>query len=327
MAEGLNDISLAYFKQWTAINTLFGASSSSGAIGSIPALADGIAGWNPAYAGAVGFNNKANNSTEGITDDKNLAKLNSATSGAEQAGKGVSYCIIKGNLALTKAQMKKFTLAKLKKLNDDQLAPAVKIINDTLSPFILSDALISAKYFDAASLLAMMGLRTVYTGKLGGFAAAMGIINGAKKDLVVIQKPIMDVQIEFWKGFFPALRKLGYNDFVNAFEAIIKKYEAIGKRNQGWEGELRNADTDELIGLGGLGALLNYPPGKVAKISKTTSMSLFTRLRLRIGIWKIKYTCPGFYPEMGTITVTKRNITYTVVKLRPIPVPPPPPTV
>ncbi len=324
--EGLNDVSLAYYKQWTAINTLFGATSSVGAIGSLPALADGILAWTPVYAGAVGFNNKANQSTDGITADKNTAKVTSATSGSEQAGKGVSYCIIKGNLSLVKAQLKGYTLGKLKRLNDDQLAPVVKIINDTLSPYVLSDAIISAKYFTAATLLAMTNDKTAYVGKLGNYAAAFGIIAGAKKDLVIIQKPLVDVQIEFWKGFFPALRKLGFNDFVNAFEAIIKKYELIGKRNQGWEGEMRDSVTDELIGLGGLAAITNYPVVKKAKISKTNSMSIFTRMRLKVGIWKIKYTCSGYLPQYGTIKVTKRNITYTIVKMVPIS-PPPPPTI
>ena len=144
---------------------------------------------------------------------------------------------------------------------------------------------------------------------------------------MVIQKPLMDPQIEFWKGFFSALRTGGFNDFVNAFEAIIKKYEVIGKRNQGWEAELRNAATNELIGVGGLASLTNYPPGKLAKISKTNSMSIFARMSLKIGIWKIKYVCPGFYPLLDTITVTKRNVTYTIVKLVPIPPPPPPPVI
>ncbi|MEI6817299.1 MAG: hypothetical protein WCL14_11865 [Bacteroidota bacterium] len=321
---GLNDISLAYFKQWTAINTLFGATSSVGAIGSLPALADGILAWTPVYGGAVGFNNKANQSTAGITTDKNTVKVTSATSGSEQAGKGVSYCIAKGNLALVKAKMQGYTLAKLKKMNDDQLAPSIKIINDTLSPYITSDAVISAKYFTAASLLVMTNDKTAYLGKLGTYAAAFGIINGAKKDLVIIQKPLMDTQIEFWEGFFPALRAGGFNDFVNAFEAIIKKYELIGKRNQGWEGEMRDSVTDELIGVGGLAALTNYPVVKVAKISKTNSMSEFGRMRLKVGIWKIKYTCAGYFPQYSTIKVTKRNITYTIVKMVAIP---PPPTI
>ena len=322
--EGLNDVSAAYFKQWTGINALFGAASSVGAIGSLPALADGITAWTPVYAGAVGFNNKANQSTGGITADKNTAKVTSATSGSEQAGKGVSYCIAKGNLPLVKAQMKGYTLGKLKKLNDDQLAPVVRIINDTLSPYVLSDAVVSPKYFTATTLLAMMTDKTAYVGTLGNYAAAFGIIAGAKKDLVIIQKPLVDVQIEFWKGFFPALRKLGFNDFVNAYEAIIKKYELIGKRNQGWDGEMRDSVTDELIGLGGLATITNYPVVKKAKVSKTTSMSVYIRMRLKVGIWKIKYTCAGYLPQYGTITVTKRNITYSIVKMVPIPVPPPP---
>lgn len=327
--DGLNDISLAYFKQWTAINTLLGASSSSAAIASITALTDdGVPAWTLAYAGAVGFNNKANNSTTGITNDKNGAKLTAATSASEQAGKAISYCVKKGNLPLLKAQMKQYTLAKLLKLNDDQLAPAIKLINDTLTPYITSDPIIAIKYFTTASLLAMMGTRTVYLGKLGGYAAAFGIINGAKRDIVVTQKPLMDPQIEFWKGFFPALTTGGFNDFVNAFEAIIKKYEVIGKRNQGFDGELRDSVTNELIGIGGLATITNYPPNiKTAKISKTNSMSVFARMSLKIGIWKIKYTCAGYFPQMATVTITRRNITYMVVKLVPIPPPPPPPVV
>jgi hypothetical protein len=319
MAEGLNDVSAAYYKQWTAIDTLLNATTSEAAIDSIDALVDGLAAWEPVYSGATGFNEKANQSPDGITNDKNGAKLNAATSGSVQASQGISYCIIKGNLPLIKAKLKGYSLGKLKKLNDDQLAPAIKIINDTLNPYILSDPIVSAKYFTAPSLLAMMGLRTVYSGKLGGFAAAMGIINGGKKDIVVIQKPLMDEQIEFWKGFFPALRAGGFNDFVNAFEAIIKKYEAIGKRNQGWEGAMYDASTGELIGLGGLAALTNYPVVKVAKISKTNSMSAFSRMRLKIGIWKIKYSCPGYITQYGTITVTTRNITFSDVMMVPVP--------
>src|ERR1035438_10867756 len=120
MIEGLNDVSLAYFNEWTSINTLLGATSSAGAIGSFPAGADGVAAWTPVYAGAVGYNNKANNSTEGITADKNLAKLNSATSGSVQTGQAVSYCVAKGNLPIVKAKMKFYSLSKLKNLNDDQ---------------------------------------------------------------------------------------------------------------------------------------------------------------------------------------------------------------
>src|ERR1035437_4070212 len=321
--DGLNDISLAYFKQWTAIDTLLAASTSAAAIASILALnEDGVPAWALAYGAAVGFNNKANASTAGITDVKNSAKLTAATSASEQAGKAISYCIKKGNLPLLKAQMKKYTLSKLSNLNDDQLAPIIKIINDTLTPYITSDPIISAKYFTAASLLLMMGTRTVYLGKLGGYAAAFGIINGAKRDLVVIQKPLMDPQIEFWKGFFSALRTGGFNDFVNAFEAIIKKYEVIGKRNQGWEAEMRDSVTDELIGVGGLAAITNYPATKVAKISKTNSMSVYSRLSLKIGIWKIKYTCAGYFPQLATVTVTRRNVTYVIVKMVPIPPPP-----
>ena len=286
--EGLNDVSMAYFKQWTAINTLLVAASSAAAIGSLPALADGIVAWTPVYAGAVGFNNKANQSTAGITNDKNTWKLNSATSGNEQAGKGISYCIAKGNLGLVKAQLEQYTLSKLSNLNDDQLAPTIKIINDTLSPFVTSDLVVTPKYFTAATLLAMMGDRSTYNGKLGNYAAAYGAIAGAKKDLVVIQKPLVDVQIVFWKGFFPALRKLGYNDFVNAFEAIIKKYEIIGKRNQGFDGEMRDSATDELIGLGGLASITNYPPVKKAKISKT---NLGCRCRRRMSSYQKMSRC------------------------------------
>ena len=48
--DGLNDVSLAYFKQWTAINTLLGATTSAAAIASILALnEDGVPAWTLVY--------------------------------------------------------------------------------------------------------------------------------------------------------------------------------------------------------------------------------------------------------------------------------------
>ena len=314
---GLNDTAAAYFSQWTKLNTLLNDTDSAAAIASIPAVADGLPTWNTGFGGAITYNNKANASTTGITDAKDIAKLKNATTASTIAGRAVSYAILK-NLPALKAQMKKFTFSKLSKgTNDPDMSGVVTSINTTLTPYITSDPIIAIKYFTTATLAAMMTDNTTFTGKLGKYSEAIGYINGAKRDMIIIQKPILDAQILYFEGFMTDL-KVAYPDFVNAFRAIVKKIAVIGKRSQGMDGVLNNSVTGLPIGLGGLAEITNYPPVAKPKIMKTNSMSVLKLMNLKIGIWHVKFTCQGYHEQTITITIVSKKVVSLEVQMVPL---------
>ena len=319
--KGLNDISASYYTQWSSINTLFNAPENAAAIASIEAVSDGMPIWATAFDGATTFNNKANQSTLGITTAKNDAKNTAATSGSGQSGKGVSYAIFI-NAADLKQKMAKLTFSYLdKKTTDTDFAGVIKTIDDTLRPYLTSDPVVSVKYFTPKSLDTMLEDTKTFSGCSGKYAAAIGAINGAKSDIMVIQKPIMEAQITYFEGFMNDLYT-DYPDFVNSFRAITKKLDTIGKRNQGLSSGMFDSVSGLPLGLGGIGAITNYPPVKKAKIEKTNTMGVLPLMNLKVGIWKTKFSFPGYITQYSTVTIGFRKV--VAIKVMMVAVPPPP---
>ena len=319
--KGLNDISASYYTQWSSINTLFNASESSDAINSIEAVSDGIPLWDAAFEKATAYNNKANAGTTGITSAKNDAKKTASTSGSGQSGKGVSYSILTNAGELNK-KMGKLTMSYLySKTTDADFAGVIKSIDDSLRPYLTSDPVVAAKYFTLVSLDEMMGDKKAFVSSMGKYAGAIGAINGAKSDIIVIQKPIMDEQIKYFEGFMNDLYTK-YPDFVNSFRAITKKLDTIGKRNQGLSVEMVDSVSGLPLGLGGIGAITNYPAVKKAKTEKTNTMGVLPLMNLKVGIWKTKFSFAGYITQYGTVTIAFRKV--VSIKVLMVAVPPPP---
>jgi hypothetical protein len=318
---GLNHTSTSYYDQWKNLDQLF--ANNAGAVGAMPAFAARVGLWTGSMSLANGLATKANASLKGFTKTKNTAKKTASKTASVQAGKGASYAITKKNTTL-EDQMTKLTLNFLnKETNDPDLAGVIEGISTTLSPFIISDPIVSADYFTAVSLGAMGTDKITYTGKLGLYRNAFAVVGGAKIDFVAVQHPIMEEHIKFMEGFLDDLYT-GYPDFVNAFRAIVKKLDDIGKRNQGVDANITKEGSGDPFGLGALLQITNYPPVKKAKIKSTNSMGVITLLKLKVGTWTVKITAPGYITQTVTIIVkAKKTVTLNIVMV----VAPPPPVI
>ncbi len=311
---GLNDRSTSYFNQWTELDLLF--TNNETAVGSIIVFGERYThSWLVDLVAAKGYNTKANASTAGITDGKNGAKKKVSTSGSGQSGKGRSYAITVKNDTL-KAHMAKLTFSKLfHDTNDPDLAGVVKDIYDTLDAYVLSDPTGTLHYFTALTLSGMMVDSQSYTNELGKFKLANDAINVAKDNFDTISIPAMEETITFFEGFLNDL-DLVYPDFVKAMRKILKKLDVLGKLNQGVQATMYAGTPDEVMGLGGLMAVTNYPPVKKAKIDKTNSMGGFPIMNMRVGKWIIKFSCPGYVTQTITVIVkARRKVTLNVVMM------------
>ena len=131
----------------------------------------------------------------------------------------------------------------------------------------------------------------------------------------------MDEQITYFSGFMNDFY-IKYPDFVNSFRAITKKLDTISKRNQGLSSGMFDSVSGLRLGLGGIGAITNYPPVKKVKIEKTNTMGLLPLMNLKVGIWKTKFSFPRYITQYGTITIDYRKV--VTIKVMMVAVPPPP---
>ena len=242
-------------------------------------------------------------------------------SAASMSGKGVSFAMkIKDNeLQLL---METYTFAYLfYEVPEYEIAGKIQAIYLGLEPFISN--IESPPYFDALTLVAMQTLKDTYSGKLSKYTNAFLIIGNGSKDFNTIQIPIMEGHIKYFEGFLDDLF-IDFPDFVNAFREIVKRLDLLGKKKQGVEPRMEDAETHE--GLPFIGTMLftNYSfKDPLKKIILTTdSLGNFPYRRLRVGKWTVKLTAVNYFTQMATITVTAKRtviVTYSMV-----PVPPPP---
>jgi len=317
----LSDNSAAYLAKWTELDQLL--ADNPVPVGSIIVFAERYTThWEVDMATTTNYVDNANGSTAGITNGKNLAKDDIGTLGGDMAGMGFAYAVTKGDLPELELKMSKLTFGKIRhQTNDPDVAGIIKDIKDTLSPFITSDPIISVDYFTTVSIAAMMTGSTTYVGKLGKYKNKLDAIDAAKSSFVTLMIPIMEKNISFFETFLNTIDDF-YPDFVTSFRRIVKKLDELGKRNQGVEPTFKNAETLEILGLGGLMTILNYAPTKKAKIAKTNAMST-CMMSMRVGMWITKYSFPGFYPLTVKHTVKARRTIVMDILLVPIPPPPP----
>jgi hypothetical protein len=232
-------------------------------------------------------------------------------------GMGVSYAITKKDGGLQKLMMT-YTYNKLyEKTNDPNLRSVVNNLYKKLFEITEIDPIVSADYFPVDELDAMVVDSILFDKKIPNYKLALYAINGAKANFYDLQIPIMEQHILFMEAFLSTING-SFPEFVTSFKRIVKKLREVGKRNQGSGAEMFDAITEEPIGLGGLMMMTNYIKVKKAKIGKTNSMGVFPLMHLRVGIWKLKFSFPGYVTQYVTITVTARRVVR--LKLMMIPV-------
>lgn len=311
----INDRGTSCLNQWTELSLLM--IDNPDAIGMIGVFADRCGMWGDSMVDVDEYMAKVNRSTAGITDDKNRTKRDSATSGSTMSGMGVSYAITKKDVGLQKLMMT-YTYNKLyEKTNDPNLRGVISNLYKRLFEITELDPIVSADYFTADDLDSMVVDSILFDKKIPNYKLALHAINGAKGNFYDLQIPIMETHILFMEAFLSTIYG-SFPEFVNYFKRIVKKLREVGKRNQGVGAEMFDATTEEPTGLGGLMMMTNYYKVKKAKIGKTNSMGAFPLMHLRVGIWKVKFSFPGYVTQYVTITVKARRVVRLRILMIPI---------
>jgi hypothetical protein len=301
----LNDRGTSYLNQWKQLGLLM--ADNPDAVDLIGVFGTRYLMWVESMEDVDDYMNKVNASTAGITDDKNQAKSDSATSGSTMGGMGVSYAITTKDIELQTLMMT-YTYNKLyEKTNDPDLRGVITNIYKRLFAITEVDPIVSANYFPVDKLDAMLVDAGLFASKTPNYKLALHAINGSKRNFYDLQIPIMEEHILFFEAFLSTIA-ISFPDFVKGFRKILEKLDEVGQRNQGSEAEMYDATTDEPIGLGGLMMVTNYIKVKKAKIEKTNSMGVFPIMHLRVGIWKLKFSFPGYVTQYVTIIVKARGV-------------------
>ncbi len=311
MDDGLSLNCTMHLNKWSKYVVLF--ARNTGAVNLRPVFKTQVTVNYTNNMVAIGLvADRANADVSGMTTAKDLAKkLVSDAFGAIDSNVYAFASI--NSLTTLKQQMKNSTGAKLLKEKDENLVSRCNNLNtlltDTLANYATADTFFSADDITAAMLLA-----TDFDSKLGVWAVAETDVNNAKLEFEFTWMPRMAELLVVLEGMLPGAIKTGFPRFVTSFISL-KKLVRAGVKDQGIMPTMADSVTGDLFILTGKMETLNYAYGVRQKVGMTDANGLFKLMKLKVGIWKIKFSAPGYEDQIIEIKVTAKKVLKPAVSL------------
>ena len=255
---------------------------------------------------------RANRDLTDMTAEKVLAKKTAADAMGVITSNAFSFAQA-NNLTSLKGQMKNATASKLNNEKDENLVSRCASLNTQLTAILAAYPLTAVNFFTAAQLTAAMGLVGVFDSKLGIWAVARADVNNAKIEFEFEWMPKMATSLNFMEGMLPGDIKLAYPSFVGSFISL-KKLVRAGVKDQGIIVSMSDSVSNELFINTGKMETLNYTADH-QKSGMTNSSGEFSLMKLKVGLWRIKFSSPGYVNQIVSIKVERRKVTKVDIKL------------
>ena len=90
-----------------------------------------------------------------------------------------------------------------------------------------------------------------------------------------------------------------------------------GKRDQGFQPTVVDVNTG--LPFANIATIepTNYPPIRIPKLGKSDGSGDFKTLKLKIGLWRIKVSVPGYIDQFIMVKVTSKEVIKLTVKMKP----------
>jgi hypothetical protein len=312
--KGLSLNATTHLNQWVGINGLNIDPRSAAAVASRPVYGT-RAGVMTADLGLLApVVARANVDLTGITTVKDGAKLAAAIAYGVITDNCYSFAL-QYNMTDLQAQMLNSTEPKIYKEKDGNFAGRCTNLNAVLAALIVANPVTAIAYFTTAQLTAAALLVGTYTGKLGLFKVAESDVKSAKKEFSVTWMPKMKAHIKFMTKMLSGAITTGFPAYAGSFMGLLK-LDNVGRRDQGFQPTV----LDDATGLpfANIARIepTNYPPIRVPKLGKSDGSGDFKTLKLKIGLWRIKVSVPGYFDQFIMVKVTSKEVIKMIVRMK-----------
>jgi len=256
---------------------------------------------------------RANADLSGITDAKVLAKQVASDALGVITSNAFSFASA-NNLTALKAQMRNATSSKLNHEKDENFISRCNSINGVLTQVLADYPLTAINFFTALQLSDAMLLVTDFENKLGVWAVAEADVNNAKIEFEFEWMPKMAASLLFLERLLPGAIRTTYPAFASSFISL-KKLVRVGVKDQGIHPTMQDSVTGDLFVNTGRMETLNYTGTLNQKVVITDDLGLFKLMKLRIGLWQIKFSAPGYVDQIITVRIERRKVMVFVVRL------------
>lgn len=313
---GLSLNATTHYNQWDGINALNIKPSSAAAVASRPVFATRVATFTTDLGLVAAVATRANVDLVGLEDIKKSLKKDAADAVGDLTKNCLAFAI-QNSLVDLQATMRNATSSKLSREKDTNFGARCTSIFTTLAGVITANPVTALEYFTTAQITAATAKVTLFNGKLGVYQAAKADKNAAKTEFNTIWMPKMKAHVDYMTSMLAGSLTTGYPAYVTAFRALLKLVN-VGKKDQGLLPTMMDANTGAVFALVGRYEPTNYPPLAKPKLGKTDASGKCKLLKLKVGVWNIKFSVPGYIDQIITVKISAKEVSMVVVKMKPI---------
>lgn len=301
--SGLNLNCTIHYNKWNKYVTFFGDNAAPVGLRAIfKAEANKFTGWMGDEIKKVA--ERANYDLDGITINKDNEKTLSADALAAVTSNAKSFADFK-NLSTLKTQMKNATGPKLVREKDDNFVGKCNSVNTILTQVLADYPVEALDYFTATDLSDAMDLVGDFETQLGLYYVKLTDVNNAKIEFELEWMPKVNTSLEYLEGLLPGALTTTYPTFVKGF-ITLKKLVRAGVKDQGIYAYMVDSITGKVIIKVGKMETMDYDGAE--KVLYTNNNGDFKLMRLKIGVWEVKYSAPGYDEQVVTTKITRRKV-------------------
>ena len=211
--------------------------------------------------------------------------------------------------------MKNATSPKLFKAKDENCLAKLNNLDTLLRAVIVAHPVEAIEFFTVAQLDAAALLAVAFGEKLGAYAAAEADVRSAKLSFKTTWFAKMKGHVTFLKNMLGGAITTGFPAYAGSFLELIKLVN-VGKRDQG----LWPTMVDDVTGMPFANTAsfepTNYPVTAKPKLNKSNGSGDLKLMKLRIGLWRIKFNVPGYMEQIIEVKIDAKDVVKMVVRMR-----------
>ena len=310
--DGLNLNCTIHYNKWDKYVILF-ANNNAAVLLRLPFKNVVVAFVNYIVTDVQDTADKANVNLTGITEAKQLAKKAAADAFGEITSNAYAFAISINNTEL-KRVMKGSTASKLFNTKDENFVSVCNNLNELLTQTIADYPVAAITFFTAAQITAAMVLVGSFDIRLGKWRVANVNKNNAKIKFETDWMPKMEASLVFLESMLPGSITTGFPEFAKDFISL-KKLDRTGVKDQGLLPSISDLRTGALFVNTARMETLNYTGTQNQKVMKTNDLGLFKLMKLKLGVWTVKFSAPGYEDQIAVYRITKRKVLKPEIKM------------
>ena len=311
--KGLSLNATTHYNQWVNINGLNILPSSAGAVALRAKFGLRAAKMTSDLVLVRRVAERANADLSGIGVEKKVAKKTCADLYGLITGDALSFGMEAG-LGNLETQMKNATSSKLYNLKDGNFLARCENLDTLLRGVIVDYPLEAIEFFTIEELDAAATSAGVFERKVGVYQAGLADVRSAKREFKTTWFKKMKEHVEFMTNMLSGAITASFPVYAGTFRGLIK-LNNVGKRNQG----LLPTMVDNVTGLPFAKVAsfwpLDYPVTKRRKLGKSNGNGDFGLMRLRVGLWRFKFSVPGYEEQIMILKIDKKEVLKIEVRM------------